>query len=109
LRFNGKIISATISHRAGKWFVSITVEMKQLITPKANDNQVAVGVDLGLHHFATLSTGEKIPGPKPHKALIGRLKRLSKSLSRKQKDSNNRKKAKAKLASLHYKIANIRH
>jgi putative transposase len=107
LRYIGKIISATVSRRANKWFVSITVEM-QSITPPANDNQVAVGVDLGVSHFATLSTGEKISGPKPHRALMGRLKRLSRSLSRKLKGSSNRKKAKIKLSQLHYRIANIR-
>ncbi|OGT53946.1 MAG: transposase [Gammaproteobacteria bacterium RIFCSPHIGHO2_12_FULL_42_13] len=108
LRYSGKIVSATISHRANKWFVSITVEMQKPIPPAANDNQVAVGVDLGLTDFAVLSTGEKITGPKPHQALMSRLKRLSKSLSRKEKKSNNRKKAKIKLARLHYRIANIR-
>lgn len=102
-----KIVSATISRGANKWFVSVTVEI-QKPRPIANDNQVAVGVDLGLNHFATLSTGEKITGPKPHKALMNRLRRLSRSLSRKQKGSNNRKKAKIKLSRLHYRIANIR-
>src|SRR3990167_4462459 len=108
LRYKGKIVSATISRRANKWFASITVEMSKPPTSIANENQVAVGVDLGLHHFATLSTGEKIAGPKPHKTLMDRLRRLSRSLSRKQKGSNNRKKAKVKLARLHYQIANIR-
>jgi putative transposase len=107
LRFAGKIISATISRKADRWFVSVTVE-----TPKTTlltrENQVEVGVDLGVSDFATLSTGETIKGPKPHKALLVRLKRLSKSLSRKQKGSNNRKKAKLKLAKLHYRIANVR-
>ena len=58
--------------------------------------------------MATLSTGEVIMGPKPHKALLARLKRLSRSLSRKQKGSANRKKAKIKLAQLHARIAAIR-
>jgi IS605 OrfB family transposase len=63
---------------------------------------------LGVSALATLSTGETIPGPKPHKALLARLRRLSKSLSRKQKGSANRAKAKAKLAKLHARIAAIR-
>jgi putative transposase len=110
LRFIGKIISATISRIANKWFVSITVEMQEKKLMKtANENQVAVGVDLGVSHFATLSTGEKIRGPKPHKILLDRLRRLSRSLSRKQKGSNNRHKAKLKLSRLHHRIANIRH
>lgn len=108
LRYTGKIVSATISRCAHKWFVSITVEMKKTATSIANENQVAVGVDLGLHHFATLSTGETITGPKPQKALMSRLRRLSRRLSRKLKGSNNRNKAKLKLARLHYRIGNIR-
>ena len=108
LRFSGKIISATISRAANKWLVSITVDMPGKEIQPANENQVAVGIDLGLSHFATLSTGETIIGPKPHKVLLNRLKRLSRSLSRKQKGSNNRNKAKLKLSQLHYRISNIR-
>jgi putative transposase len=108
LRFIGKILSATISRSADRWFVSITVDVQENITPIASDNQAAVGVDLGINHFATLSTGEKISGPRPHKALISRVRRLSRSLSRKQKRSNNRTKAKIALSRLHKRIANIR-
>lgn len=108
LRFEGKILSATMSHCANKWFVSINVETANPIFFTENENQVAVGIDLGLTAFATLSTGEIITGPKPHKAKLNRLKRLSKSLSRKQKGSANRKKARTKLAKLHFQIANIR-
>ena len=108
LRFNGKIMSATISRVADRWFASITVDVPdQSHLPKA-ENQGVVGVDLGVSALATLSTGETITGPKPHKALLTRLQRLSRSLSRKQKGSANRKKAKAQLARLHARIANIR-
>ena len=107
LRFAGKIMSATISRTADKWHVSIAVEIE---TPKkaVSENQRAVGVDLGVKSLAVLSTGEAIEGAKPHKALLGRLRRLSRSLSRKQKGSSNRNKAKKKLARLHAKIADIR-
>ena len=108
LRFAGKIISATISRVANRWFVSITVDTEDNShLPKA-ENQGAAGVDLGVSALATLSTGEIIVGPKPHKALLLRLKRLSRSLSRKQKGSANRVKAKIKLAKLHARIAAIR-
>jgi putative transposase len=108
LRFTGKIMSATVSRVADRWFVSITVDTPDsLPLPKA-ENQGAVGVDLGASVLATLSTGESIVGPKAHKALLARLQRLSRSLSRKQKGSSNRKKAKGKLAKLHARIANIR-
>ncbi|MCE5394387.1 MAG: transposase, partial [Acidithiobacillus sp.] len=107
LRFSGKIMSATISRIADQWFVSITVDTKD--PPKRQaENQGPVGVDLGVSALATLSTGEKVVGPKPHKALLGRLQRLSRSLSRKKKGSKNRNRARIRLARLHARIANIR-
>lgn len=105
LRFVGKIMSAAISRTADRWFVSIAVEVPD--TPPVK-NQDAVGVDLGITTLATLSTGEKIEGPKPQKALLGRLRRLSRAQSRKQKGSSNKRKATMKLARLHARIANIR-
>jgi putative transposase len=108
LRFTGKILSATISRVADRWFASITVDTQDLShLPKA-ENQGAVGVDLGVSSLATLSTGEVIAGPKAHGTLLKRLRRLSRSLSRKQKGSANAKKARARLARLHARIANIR-
>ena len=108
LRFTGKILSATISRVADRWFASITVDTQDLShLPKA-ENQGAVGVDLGVSALATLSTGEVITGPKAHRTLLKRLRRLSRSLSRKQKGSANAKKARARLARLHARIANIR-
>lgn len=109
LRFNGKIMSATISRVADRWFVSLTVDTQDSSHPPQAENQGAVGVDLGVSALATLSTGEPpISGPKAHKALLDRLRRLSRSLSRKVKGSANRRKAKAKLAKLHARIASIR-
>jgi len=108
LRFAGKIMSATVSRVADRWFVSITVDTPQESTPAKAKNQGAVGVDLGVKALATLSTGEVIPGPKPHKAKLCRVKRLSRALSRKVKGSKNRQKAKFKLAKLHAQISAIR-
>lgn len=107
LRFAGKILSATISRVADRWFASIAVDTEDPPKRRA-ENQGTVGADLGVSAMATLSTGEVIPGPKPHKALLSRLRRLSRSLSRKRKGSNNRQKAKAKLARLHARIASTR-
>jgi len=109
LRFAGKIMSATVSRVADRWFVSITVDiLDNSHLPKA-ENQGAVGVDLGVSVLATLSTGECIIGSKAHKTTQKKLKRLSRSLSRKVKGSENRKKAKVKLARLHAKNSNLRH
>ena len=109
LRFAGRIQSATVSRMADRWFVSLTVDTPDTShLPKA-ENQGVVGVDLGVSALATLSTGEPpILGPKAHKALLKHQQRLSRSLSRKEKGSANRRKAKAKLARLHARISNIR-
>lgn len=106
LRFTGKIMSATISKVADKWFVSIAVETE--IQPKIAKSQSVIGVDLGVCALVTLSNGEIVNGVKSHKLLLQRLKRLSRNLSRKIKGSKNREKAKRKLAKLHAKIKNIR-
>jgi len=108
LRFSGKILSATVSRVADRWFVSIAMDtLNTSHLPKA-ENQGAVGVDLGVSALATLSTGATVEDPKPHKALLSRLRRLSRSLSHKSKGSSNRGKAKHKLARLHARIAHIR-
>jgi len=107
LRFTGKILSAVISRIADRWFVSITVDTPDIPVARKTDNHV-VGVDLGISAMATLSTAEKIVGPKPHQVLLRRLRSLSKALSRKTKGSRNREKAKIKLARLHARISNIR-
>ena len=108
LRFTGKIMSATVSRVADRWFVSITVDTPECPSLPQAENQGAVGVDLGVSALATLSTGEIITGPKAHKALLRRLQRLSRGLSRKVKGSENWKKAKVKLSRLHARISNIR-
>jgi len=108
LRFTGKIMSATISRVADRWFVSITVDSQKQFLAAVTENQGAVGVDLGLSTLATLSTGEVIRGAKAHRLLLKRLQRLSRRMSKKQKGSQNRKKIQLKLARLHARITNIR-
>lgn len=106
LRFNGKVLSATISRQASRWFVSISVEVP--LETQVSENQAIVGLDLGIKTFASLSNGEHILAPKPHGGLLKRLRKLSRSLSRKQKGSRNRAKARSKLARLHARISHIR-
>ncbi len=108
LRFSGTILSASISRTAGRWFASITVDTPDDLFQPPAETQGAVGIDLGVTTLATLSTGQRHEGPKAHKRLLKRLRRLSRGLSRKVKGSANRRKAKDKLARLHAKIANIR-
>ena len=107
LRFDGKIMSATISKRGGKWFVSVAVEIDDTIKKVVRTGKI-VGIDLGITDLLVLSDGTKIKAPKPLKTNLKRLRQLNKVLSRKKKGSKNREKAKTKLSRLHYKIRCIR-
>lgn len=101
-----KILSACVSEKAGRWFVSLQVEEE--ISPPINKPQVKVGVDLGIKQLATTSDCEIFDNPKALRSNLKKLQRLSRQVSRKVKGSKNRKKAAKKLANLHYKIACIR-
>jgi putative transposase len=106
LRLSGKVISATVSSKANKWFVSLNIELDQ--TPKSCESQASVGVDLGVKTLATLSNGETFEAPKPLKKFRSKLSRLQRSLSRRKKGSQNRHKLRQKIAKVHAKITNVR-
>ena len=81
LRFIGKVVGGTASRIADRWYLSVTVEIPD--PPSVHrENQTVVGVDLGVSALATLSTGEKIVGPKAYAAALTQLRRLSKQFSR---------------------------
>jgi putative transposase len=107
LRFTGRLVSVSISRSADKWYASVTVDSPDQ-QPSSAENQGVVGIDLGVTTLATLSTGETFAGPKALRNLQGRLRRLSRAMSRKVKGSSNRAKAKKRLARLHARIANVR-
>ena len=94
-----------IKDTTGKYFASFVVEVNPIIEPAPNES---VGIDLGLNHFAILSTGEKIDNPRLHKKMLKRIKQANKKLSRCKKGSNRRKVARLKLAKLHAKVKDSR-
>jgi putative transposase len=106
VRFAGRILSVTISRQADGWYASFAIEV--VYEPDSRSDDTVAGVDLGITALATLSDGSKVPAPKPLRRYLQKLKRLSRSFSRKQRGSRNRAKAKTKLARLHRQIANIR-
>jgi putative transposase len=94
-----------IKDTTGRYFASFVVETFQEILPATNKS---IGIDLGLTHFAILSSGEKVENPRFHKTLLRRIQKANKKLSKCQKGSNRRKRAKLKLAKLHAKIKDSR-
>lgn len=106
LRFSGKIKSGVVSCVAGKWYVSIAVEVEQP-APVEFDRE-SVGVDLGLKTLATLSDGVEFENQKLLRSELTRLKALNRGLSRKQRGSARWWKQKQKIAAFHQRIANRR-
>jgi putative transposase len=91
---------------AGRWFVTFQVDVPDPARlPAAGEN---VGVDVGLMHFAVLSTGEKVAHPRDWERHERRLKRYQRRLSRCQRGSKNRAKARVKVARAHARIADAR-
>ncbi|QOV37498.1 transposase [Streptomyces ferrugineus] len=92
---------------AGRWYVSLLCEDPS-ITPLPTA-ETAVGVDAGLDHLLTLSTGEKISNPRHERRDRARLAKAQRELARKAKgDGANRAKARRKVARIHARIADRR-
>jgi putative transposase len=107
-----RILSATVTHTAQRWFVSVTVEVERSVPGRHARPGSAIGIDLGVK---TLLTGVDdcgnvvtISGPRPLGTALRKLQRASRAHSRKQTGSANRRKSAARLARIHAKIANVR-
>lgn len=104
--FNGRILNAAISKSAsGKFYISLCVETADEVAPNAGG---IVGLDVGLKEFYTDSNGSTVANPRTYRKHEKKLIRAQRSLSRKQKGSNNRSKQRVRLAVQHEKVANIR-
>ena len=105
-QFEGTIKSCTISRTpSNRYYISILVETE--IEQLENINK-KVGIDVGLKEFAICSDGLRVPNPKHFRKSEKRLAKLQRDLSRKKKGSNNRYKARLKVARLHQKITDQR-
>ena len=90
-----------IKDTVGRYFASFVVEIPKPVSPQATSS---CGIDLGLTHFAILSTGEKIENPRLHKKMLRKIKSANRRLSKAKRDSNRRKRKKLRLAKLHAKV-----
>ena len=115
-KMTGLIKGATISKTAtGKYYISILYETDIQFYPKTNSS---VGIDLGLSHFAILSTGEKIENPRflisaskklaKEQKILSRRGSLAKQRGKSLNDCMNYQKQRLKVARLHEKISNQR-
>jgi putative transposase len=90
---------------AGRYFASFVIETQPTPLPQTEH---AVGIDLGLAHFAVLSDGRKIASPQFLRRAEKKLSRAQRNLSRQQKGSSNRAKARVKVARAHARVADAR-
>jgi putative transposase len=91
---------------AGRWFVSLLCEDPGVTPLPATDS--VLGIDVGLDHLLVLSTGEKIGNPRHERRDRTALAKAQRVLCRKQKGSNNRAKARIRVARVHARIADRR-
>ena len=101
----GAVKNVTVSHSCGKWFVSIQTE-QEVEQPMPQGG--AIGIDMGIARFATLSDGTFYAPLNSFRQHEAALRKAQQALSRKQKFSNNWKKAKARVQRIHSRIGNAR-
>jgi len=90
---------------AGRYYVSFCAQVEKTFLPI---RQRSVGVDLGLTHLATLSTGEKIPNPRHYHARLRYLRQQQRCLARRQKGSHRREKQRLRVARAHARVTDAR-
>jgi len=101
----GDLRNVTVSLSGGKWFVSIQTERE---VEQAIPRGGAVGIDMGIARFATLSDGTFYAPLNSFKRYETALRKAQQAMSRKTKFSNNWKKAKARVQRIHSRIGNVR-
>ena len=94
-----------IKDTTGRYFASFVVEVPAEIAPQTD---ASCGIDLGLTHFCTLSSDEKVENPRLHKKMLRKIKKANRGLAKAKKDSNRRKKRKLRLAKLHARVKDAR-
>lgn len=102
----GQIKTCTIKREGDCWYVCFACEIED--RKKLPYTDLAIGIDLGLLHFATLSTGDTIDNPRYLRNAEQKLKRLQQALSRKKRRSKRRKKAAKQVGKAHRKVRNQR-
>ncbi|MFD9588257.1 RNA-guided endonuclease InsQ/TnpB family protein, partial [Streptomyces sp. NPDC059980] len=98
-----------IKDAAGRYFASFVIDTDPAVdATRMPETDRTIGIDLGLTHFAVLSDGTKIDSPRFLRRAEKKLKKTQRELSRKQKGSKNRDRARLKVARAHATVADAR-
>jgi putative transposase len=101
----GKVKTVSIKREGEHWYVCFSVEVADIALPHSDK---AVGIDLGLATFATLSDGQRIENPRHLRKSLHKLATAQQTLSRRKRGSHRRSKAKNAVAAVHRRIRNQR-
>ena len=101
----GTIKTVTLKREAGRWYVCFSVECEPSPLPESLE---AVGVDVGLEAFATLSDGTRIKNPRYFRTAQAQLRSAQRRVARRKRGSHRRRKAVQLLQQAHAHIANQR-
>jgi putative transposase len=104
---SARILAATITRTADRWYVSFTVEVQRDVSA-GNGSTSVIGVDAGIRHLATLSTGANIPNPRALQRSLRKLRRRNRQLHRRMPSSNRRGITRRKLSRVHARTTNLR-
>jgi putative transposase len=102
---DGKVKGIIIKHKGDKWHAIVQIDANKHILP---ENNRTVGIDVGLKSFIVDSDGTTFNNPRYLGKTMDRIKAAQRNLSRKKKGSNNKEKARAKLAKLFDKVSRRR-
>ncbi|MBX8632529.1 MAG: transposase [Thermoplasmata archaeon YP2-bin.285] len=104
----GRIKTCTVKREGDRWYAVLTIEVADAPVHAVTEPVNPVGIDLGLNHIATLSTGETVEPPKFFRRSERSLRRAQQKLSREIKGSNNWKKQKIRVARCYAKVKDKR-
>ena len=102
----GTIKTVTVKREGSRWYVVLSCD--DVPAEPLAPTGAAVGIDMGVASFLTMSDGRHVPNPRPLAAAANRLTAAQQALARKKRGSNRRRKARAKVAALHGKVRRTR-
>lgn len=102
----GRAKTLTLRRQNGKWFACIACEVEPAPLPPSDE---AVGIDVGLTHFATLSSGDAIANPRFFRTEQQALAKAQRRLAKEQKGTPERRRRRKVVARIHERIKNRRH
>lgn len=111
-RGSGRLLAATIRERAGRWSVSLRLEITAPHQPAPRPGTVGVDVGIGAHLLVVMrpdgTVAEKVPNPQALRSALADLRRANRALARRTEGSPRWRKAKRRLSRVHARVADVR-